>query len=398
CYFWIEPEMISGEGQTIGRVYFFNITGNVLGGILTGFLILPVIGTEMTLILYSSIGVLFGLFITGFSGKQWRKRFRFGAVFLLLAVSVLFFPKAGQLYEVIHNSPGEEFSSYTEEGTSGIVITYQHDKGDIGAEQDRNPESQSTVKHRYEDVEMYNFMNGLAHGHRPRYHYHFEIIEALGFNPDIKDVLVVGFGIGSLTEVILDMGDVRKLTLVEISGTLIKNLNKMSLFRNLLADHRLNLVIDDGRRYLFRSEDKYDLITMHPLRSTTSYSNNLFCKEFFELAQKRMTPQGILLLRLTESRVLPKTVLSVFKYVRMYDHFLLASDSPFQAQEQVIANLFGRFPQEIQEHIYRSGYYVGDQDYIQKLTARYPINTKWRPVSEYYLGLKVKEDLIYKKK
>jgi len=44
------------EGKTIGTVYFFNIAGNVLGGIVTGFVLLAYLGTEATLLIFSTIG------------------------------------------------------------------------------------------------------------------------------------------------------------------------------------------------------------------------------------------------------------------------------------------------------------------------------------------------------
>ena len=60
------------EGKTVGLAYFFNIGGNVFGGILTGFFLLPVMGTSSTLLAFVAIGVLFGLFVTQVSGRQLR--------------------------------------------------------------------------------------------------------------------------------------------------------------------------------------------------------------------------------------------------------------------------------------------------------------------------------------
>ncbi len=50
------------EGKTVGTVYFFNVAGNLLGGIVTGFILLPLIGSELSLLFFSLIGITFILF------------------------------------------------------------------------------------------------------------------------------------------------------------------------------------------------------------------------------------------------------------------------------------------------------------------------------------------------
>ncbi|MDP8228134.1 MAG: fused MFS/spermidine synthase, partial [Candidatus Electryoneaceae bacterium] len=39
------------EGATIGKIYFFNITGNVFGGLITGFFLLPIFSSEITILI-----------------------------------------------------------------------------------------------------------------------------------------------------------------------------------------------------------------------------------------------------------------------------------------------------------------------------------------------------------
>ena len=52
---------------------------------------------------------------------------------------------------------------------------------------------------------------------------------------------------------------------------------------------------------------------------------------------------------------------------------------------------FAQFSPKERELILSSGKYVGDQSYIIKEANHYPINKDWKPVTEYYLGLKFKE-------
>ena len=182
------------EGKTVGLAYFFNIGGNVLGGILTGFILLPIMGTSSTLLVFVAIGVLFGLFVTQVSGRQLRVGPKIGVAVTLLAVAFALFPNGNRLYYVMHDSPGEGFETFIEEGRDGVVVTQQ---------------KQDTT---------YNYINGLGHGGRPGYGFYYEAIEGLSLARQVENVLIIGFGTGSTTEMILKMDQVKKVTIVELNA------------------------------------------------------------------------------------------------------------------------------------------------------------------------------------
>jgi spermidine synthase len=362
------------EGKTVGTVYFFNITGNVLGGIVTGFVLLPICGTETTLLGFSLAGVFFMLFITKVADIPLQIIKRIVLALTLVVISVIFFPQKGQLYEIMHISPGNEFESYFEEGIDGVVMTYQ-----------------------YKD-KVWNYINGLMHGIRPAPAYYYETVEAVSYSPKIENILIIGYGTGSITEAILKMKNTGKVTLVELSHTLINNLVKMTPFKEMLADSRLELIIDDGRRYLLKSNKKYDLILIDPLRSSTAYSNNIYSQQFFELVNKRLNPGGIFMVWMDEFRVMPKTVMSVFDHVRVYNFFCLGSNMPFKENYELKKHILNSFSEQEKSRILtwysRESKNVGDNAYIEKLVAGYPINQDWKPVVEYYLGLELRKKFI----
>ena len=90
------------EGKTVSLVYFLNTAGGTIGAALTGFLILPRLGTEMTLFSFTTVGILFGVFIVRIGNKKITFAKKIIPVFLLLALDLLFFPKKGQLSMLIH--------------------------------------------------------------------------------------------------------------------------------------------------------------------------------------------------------------------------------------------------------------------------------------------------------
>ncbi|MDA0991557.1 MAG: fused MFS/spermidine synthase, partial [Verrucomicrobia bacterium] len=378
------------EGATIGTVYFVNIVGNVLGGVVTGFVLLAILGTERTLATFAVVGILFILFVSRIGGRRITMVSRVVAASLLSAATLTLAPQRGELYAAIHEAPGTGYDTFFEEGIDGVSITHHRLIDPTAA----GSGTSFIAGHDYANVEIRNYINGLTHGWRPNFHYHYTVLETFGFNPAIHDVLVVGLGAGSLTEVLLELSGVENLTLVELNATLVRNLKKLSLFRTLLADPRIDLILDDGRRYLQRTGKTFDLITLYPLRSTSAYSNNIFCREFYELAKARLNPGGLLLVRTTESDVQAKTVLAVFPYVRQYDIFLLASEQPLSEDAAAKAAMAARLSPDMLERAGHSGRFVRDQDELRRATAALPINTQWRPVNEYYLGLEVKKRLL----
>ena len=60
-------------------------------------------------------------------------------------------------------------------------------------------------------------------------------------------------------------------------------------------DRRIKIEIDDGRRYLDRTDETYDLITLDPPPPVEAAgSSMLYSKEFYESAGRKLKPGGIL--------------------------------------------------------------------------------------------------------
>ncbi|MBK9201296.1 MAG: hypothetical protein IPL73_02390 [Candidatus Obscuribacter sp.] len=70
--------------------------------------------------------------------------------------------------------------------------------------------------------------------------------------------------------------------MVELNEAVMINLKKMPLFKRLLSDNRIKVVVDDGRRFLNSTSNKYDIILMDPLRSSTFHVKAISIQEFFK--------------------------------------------------------------------------------------------------------------------
>lgn len=355
------------QGKTVGIVYFLTIVGNTLGGILTGFVLLPFLGTELTVTLFIMIGIAFGMGVRRFGDRTLSIPLRAATTIVLLIGVGTTFPRKGELYEIMHSSAGKNLDFVFEEGVDGTVMTY----------------------HRNERVR--NFINGAAHGGRPGYNFYCEAIEAMSRTPNLESALVIGYGTGSIVETLLKSDEVKEIVLVEINRTLIRNLRKIPLFATMLNDPRVHLIIDDARRYLFNTTRQFDLITTDALWSFMSYSNNLYSYDFFRLVQAHLEPRGVYMAWQDEHKVLPKTLASVFLRVQMFQIFSIASDADMAINRERRRRLLNGFSSSDQKSILEFAVYVGDQSYIQKLTEQFPVNREWEPWTEYYLGLRALE-------
>jgi spermidine synthase len=346
------------EGRTIGTVYFFNTVGNLFGGIVTGFVLLPFIGTELTIYLFVSVGLLYILFMDAFTGRPFPGMLVL--VIVALIAGFLLFPKTGQLYKLMHSDPYGASETYFDEGVDSVVVAYN--KGEF----------------------VRNFINGQGHGFRPGEIFYAEALEALKYARKTDHILIIGFGAGTTLEVVQKIDTVKNITIVELCPTSLSNLKKIPLYRKMLADSRITVVIDDGRRYLNMTNDVYDLVLADPVRSTTAYSNNLQSLEFFALVNKRLSPDGIFMLGARKG-IVGKTLGRVFPSVRGYDSFFLASRGTFDHVDQRYQKLLDAFPKGTQDGIGRVTKYLGDQDFIAKKMRTAPINLDLRPRTEYYL-------------
>lgn len=352
-------------GKTTGLIYFCNILGNVIGGVAMGYLLLPILGTATSVVVLFLMSLPFVLLMCKqIDNKQAKLQFS-ALVLIVYATLLLLFPKGNAFFESIHIMPESGCKTLVSEGRDAVVVTYS--KGN----------------------KLWNYINGLAHGGRLDYitGYYARAIECLSQCQKAENVLVIGFGTGGIVEAVLKCDEVRKVTVVELSETLIKNMHQIPSCKEILTDPRVELVIDDGRRFLNRNEQKFDAILMDPLRSSTAYSNNLYSRDFFALLKKRLNKGGVVMVWIDNWLELPRTIVSQFPYAKRYDTFCLASTDKMTLSQERKSAILGTFPVVEQNAIEAAENYKGDETMIWQHTVGISANSDYKPRCEYYLGL-----------
>ena len=111
----------------------------------------------------------------------------------------------------------------------------------------------------------------------------------------VRRVLIVGGGDGGMLEEVLKHRSVERVTMVEIDRSVIDLCREHlpSISKEAFADPRLDLVIDDGVRYLERTGERFDLV-ISDATDPIGPGAALFSQAFYEGARRVLDERGIL--------------------------------------------------------------------------------------------------------
>jgi spermidine synthase len=110
---------------------------------------------------------------------------------------------------------------------------------------------------------------------------------------DPKNALVICFGTGQTANAVRQENP-RSLDIVDINPRVFKLAHNFISNQDVLDDPRVNHIVMDGRAYMRRTKKTYDVITLEPMPPIFAGVNNLYSKEFYELARKRLAPHGLI--------------------------------------------------------------------------------------------------------
>jgi spermidine synthase len=222
-----------------------------------------------------------------------------------------------------------------------------------------------------------------------------------------RNALIICFGMGTTFRSALSWGI--PVTVVE----LVPSVPKLFPYyhsdgASLLASPNAHVVIDDGRRFLDRSGQKFDAIIIDPPPPLEAAASSLlYSRDFYLLAKQHMTANGILQQWLFEGddadrAAVTRALTEVFPYVRVYQsmegdrnyHFLGSmSPIPELTPEQLIARTPKAAIQDMMEWgpaktpEGQFGLLVSHQLPAQELIApasQTPALQDDRPINEYY--------------
>lgn len=266
-------------GQTTGVVYGVNTIGAVLGGLLVGFLFIPLLGVQRSVMVLGLTGLWLGtIMILVFSTKV---RFKWRIAYLVVAVSITIvsFLIPSDLFK-------RQFISYTTEETKILAV-----KEGIN----------TTVSvHEGESGELTLATAGIkVAGDHPGFSITQRILGHLGIllNKNTNQILSVGFGTGESANC-LSKHELESIEIIEIAPELVEI--SLEYFSHInsgeqLKEKNIQIKYMDAKNYLHLTDKQYDLIVTDAINPRQIADNaSLYTLEYFRNASERLNPGGIL--------------------------------------------------------------------------------------------------------
>jgi spermidine synthase len=110
-----------------------------------------------------------------------------------------------------------------------------------------------------------------------------------------RDVLIIGGGDCGIAEEVLKHKTVRRLTQVEIDPAVVEFAKEhfSEFTKPVFADQRFESVIDDGMKYVARTERRFDVIIVDST-DPQGPGKVLFSRKFYAACRRCMNPGGVL--------------------------------------------------------------------------------------------------------
>jgi spermidine synthase len=111
-------------------------------------------------------------------------------------------------------------------------------------------------------------------------------------HPAPQDALVICFGTGQTTNAVRLEGP-RHVDVVDVNAAVFTMARHFAQNERVLEDARVRRIVMDGRAWLRRTDQFYDVVTLEPMPPTFAGSNALYSIEFYELIRERIRPNAV---------------------------------------------------------------------------------------------------------
>lgn len=261
-------------GSRIGFLGFLDTAGSILGSFVAGFFLIRFMGIYYSFLVVVLLNLFPGLLLVLY--KEQNNKLRVGisviSTVIFFLVILLSFPHEKYMHLRFKYYPGEKILAY-QEGASATVSVNQVASGHLALVVNGSKTAYSST----EDLKVHTLLAYLP----------------FVFTEKPERAMVVGFGMGVTANCLSSISGLRT-DVAEISREV---LNVSEVYFGFLNNHcaradNVNILIDDGRSYLFRSEGNYDIITTNSVHPRLS--PNLYTLDFYELCAGKMSEDGII--------------------------------------------------------------------------------------------------------
>lgn len=377
--------MAPRPGKSTGVMYGVNTVGCVVGGVLCGFVFIPVLGVETSAVILGLVGIGTACGVAIISSPRRARTAAFSGGVLAAAVAVMFVMPQG-LFRVLvatHWPHQDSELLYVHEGMTTTVSIHRRPAGNLwivsSGAQVSGDESLGAHK--------------------------METHVGMLLNPRAEHVLDIGFGMGE-TAACFIRHDVNQIDSVEISPEVLQA--SLEYFKHVnggpeILNH-LNMTYMDGKNYLSLTGQTYDIVQSSPIHPKIFDSASLYTKEYFQSALDRLAPDGVFVcwtpMHVAESCVksIIGTFLDVFPHATFWfqttrpeSSFVLIGSRHRQRLSFVQTNAEMNKPPVAESLAYLhirdlmdlAMCYFGDEEAMRRYVDDYETNSDYQPFVEF---------------
>jgi spermidine synthase len=263
-------------GKRIGDIYAVNTAGAIFGAFAAGFILIPFLGTQVSIQLLASINIALGLVVL-LMNPAVRPRPKAGILTAMalpvLLLAILLPPD--HMKAIFQRSQPRSSLLFCNEQAGGTVAVYQFPNGDRVLR-----------------------VNGA--GEVPTDHASIQTFRLLGnlpllLHPAPQEVLVIAFG-GGITLASVEKHRPGRIDCVEVVPGVFEAARFFARYNDRVHERLdsgdINIIVDDGRNHVLRTEQLYDVIISDSTHPATADSWVLYTEEFYRLCRERLSTGG----------------------------------------------------------------------------------------------------------
>ena len=372
-------------GERVGFIYSVNVAGAVAGSLLTGFALLPLAGSRVTLTAISALILCTGLLLLG--------QLRRGVATVAAGITaVLLF--AG----IAASTPDPSESLLRSRYPAETPVWRKEDGHATVSILRRTSRFAADPIHRL-------YINGMHQASdEPGMVAYHRIIGTLplAVHPDPKKALVIGSGGGATPGAVAAFHDELHVDVVELSGAVVEATRRFSHINfDLLTRPNVNVRVDDGRNYMLLTDQRYDVITADVILPVHAGAGNLYSQQYYRLMRRVLQNRGIALQWIgsgseTEYKLIMRTFISVFPHTTLWEggSLMLGSSRPLVLERDAFDRKLERpgsraALERMGIGTFKAliGRYVAGPDELRAFVGPGPVLTDDRPLTEYFLSL-----------
>ncbi|KLD63296.1 spermidine synthase [Dyella japonica DSM 16301] len=325
------------SGRGVGFAVAVNTLGGIAGTALTGFVLVPTFGLVRSLALLALAAAVVGVTAV-FAGSASRERSRWIVVAVgVCTVAVAMLTPPQKLATLLSQARGGELTYY-QESRGGTVAVLAQGQGD----------------NRFHRLYIQGVSNSGDTLPSQRYMRLQALLPLLIHRGEPHSALVIGFGTGITAGALSQYPGLTTRVCAELLPAVVNASAQFKGNYRAGSDPGLDIRLRDGRRELLVSPQTYDVITLEPPPPSAAGVVNLYSRDFYQLASRRLAPGGILAQwwpiatqNDEDSRAMVRAFLDAFPHAtlwttELHEMLLVGSNEPIELDAARIAQRFNQ--------------------------------------------------------